>query len=117
MKINFLAPLKALSGEDIKDRDGSIFLLRDAAVVALDSVADEDKKLEGKEKYRRGALASRIYGAAVPIALELEDVQLVKTLIGKIYGPRVVKEAWDLLDPKDAPPEPKKEPTPEIPKP
>jgi hypothetical protein len=24
----------------------------------------------------------------------------VKDLIGKIYGPRIVKEAWDLLDPQ-----------------
>jgi hypothetical protein len=56
--------------------------------------------LDGKEKYRRGALASKIYGCKEPIALDLEDVKLVKDLIGKIYGPRIVKEAWDLLDPQ-----------------
>jgi hypothetical protein len=100
MKIDFSVPLKALNGEDIKAGKGETFTLRDAAVVALDAVSDEDRKLDGKEKYRRGALASKIYGCKEPIALDLENVKLVKDLIGKIYGPRIVKEAWDLLDPQ-----------------
>lgn len=115
MKIDFSIPLKSLGGEDLKDGKGEIFMLRDAAVVALDAVSDEDRKIEGKEKYRRGALATRIYGAKEPISLALDELQLVKALIGKIYGPRIVCETWDLLDPKDAPTEPKSEPTPAIP--
>jgi hypothetical protein len=102
MKITFLAPLNALNGEGLKDSEDKPFLLRDAAVAALDSVTDETRKLEGQEKYRRGALASRIYGAKEPIALDVDEVKLVKDLIGKVYGPRIVKEAWDLLDPKDS---------------
>ena len=115
MKIDFLAPLMSLGGNGIKDNDGKPFLLRDAAVVALDSLSQEDAKIDGKEKYRRGALATRIYGAAEPISLGLEEVKLVKDLIGRAYGPRIVVEAWDMLDPKDPPAEPKREPTPEIP--
>ena len=114
MKIDFSVPLKALSGEDIKDGKGAAFTLRDAAVVALDAVSDDDRKLDGKGKYRRGHLASRIYGCKEPIVLDVDDLKLVKDLIGKIYGPRVVHEAWDLLDPRDTPTEPK-EPTPTIP--
>ena len=115
MKIDFSAPLKALSGEDLKDNKGEAFTLRDATVVALDSVFPDEAKMEGKEKYRLGHLASRIYGAKEAINLEAADVALIKERIGKAYGPRIVAEAWDLLDPKDLPPEPKKEPTPEIP--
>jgi hypothetical protein len=33
--------------------------------------------------------------------LDVDDVKLVKDLIGKIYGPRIVKEAWDLLEGKE----------------
>ena len=101
MKIDFSASLKALSGDEIKDDKGEIFTLRDATVVALDAVSDDDRKLEGKEKYRRGALASRVYGCKEPIMLDVDDVKLVKDLIGKIYGPRIVKEAWDLLEGKE----------------
>ena len=98
MKINFSVPLKALSGEDIKDRDGAVFTLGDAAVNALDAISDDDRKLEGKEKYLRGHLASRIYGTKEPIALDVDELKLVKDLIGRAYGPRIVKEAWDLLE-------------------
>lgn len=98
MKIDFSMALKSLAGDDIKDGKGDIFTLRDAAVVALDAVSDEDRKLDGKEKYRRGALASKIYGCKEPIALDLDDVKLVKDLIGRAFGPRIVKEAWDLLE-------------------
>jgi hypothetical protein len=101
MKIDFSVPLKALSGEDIKDGKGDAFTLRDAAVVALDALSDDDRKLDGKEKYRRGALASRIYGCKEPVMLDVDDAKLVKDLIGKIYGPRIVKEAWDLLEGKE----------------
>jgi len=115
MKIDFLTPLKALNGEDIKDNKNEPFLLRDAAVVALDASFPDEAKMEGKEKYRLGHLASRIYGAKEAIILDLDELKLVKDRIGKTYGPRVVHEAWNLLDPQDVPPEPKKEPTPAIP--
>jgi hypothetical protein len=98
MTIDFSVALKSLAGDEIKDGKGETFTLRDAAVVALDASFDEDKKLEGKEKYRRGHLASRIYGCKEPIALDVDDVKLVKDLIGRAFGPRIVKEAWDLLE-------------------
>ena len=101
MKIDFSMALKALTGDEIKDGKGETFTLRDAAVVALDALSDDDRKLDGKEKYRRGALASRIYGCKEPVMLDVDDVKLVKDLIGKIYGPRIVKEAWDLLEGKE----------------
>ena len=100
MKIDFSVALKSLAGDEIKDGKGEAFTLRDAAVVALDAVSDDDRKLDGKEKYRRGHLATRIYGTKEPIALDVDELALVKTLIGKIYGPRIVKETWDILDPQ-----------------
>ena len=100
MKIDFAVALKSLSGDEIKDGKGEAFTLRDAAVVALDAVSDDDRKLDGKEKYRRGHLATRIYGTKEPIALDVDELKLVKDLIGKIYGPRIVKETWDILDPQ-----------------
>jgi hypothetical protein len=116
MKINFLTPLKEHSGEEIKDGKGESFLLRDAAIVALDSMLADEKNVDPKEKYRRDYLATRIYRAKEPIALDVDDIKLVKDRIGKVYGPRIVHEAWDLLDPKDAPPEPKSEPTLAVPR-
>jgi hypothetical protein len=103
MKIDFNAPVKALNGEDRKDEKGDIFKLKDACVMALDrALEDEVKKLDAKEKYRRGHLAKRIYGAAEPIALDIEDIALIKGLVGKIFNSNlIITEVWDMLDPKD----------------
>ncbi len=116
MKIDFQQPIPALTGEPRKDTDGTLFLLRDACVMALDRADADDLKPDGKEKARRGHLAQRIFGAKEPIALDLEDVALIKRLVGRIYhSTLIVAEVEDMLDPKDAPPAPKTEPTPEIP--
>ncbi|MCK7475667.1 MAG: hypothetical protein MZV49_24295 [Rhodopseudomonas palustris] len=57
-----------------------------------------------------------IYRAKEPISLDVSDVALIKSLIGKVYGPHIVHEAWNLLDPQDGEPEVEpKEPTPMIP--
>jgi hypothetical protein len=105
MKIDFNAPIKALDGGDRKDEKGDVFRLRDACVTALDRAPeDETKKVDAKEKYRRGHLAQRIYGAKEPIALDAEDVALVKNLVGRIFMSNlIVAEVWDMLDPKDVP--------------
>ena len=105
MKINFRQAVKALDGSDRKDPRGDKFLLRDACIVALDNCGeDEARKIEPKEKYRRGDLARRIYGAKEPFVVEAEDIALLKTLVGKIYVSNIiVTEVWDMLDPKDKP--------------
>lgn len=72
MKINFRQAVKALDGSDRKDPRGDKFLLRDACIVALDNCGeDEARKIEPKEKYRRGDLARRIYGAKEPSSSKL----------------------------------------------
>lgn len=101
MKIDFAQQIKTLDGKKMKNQDGTDFHLRDAATVALDANFEEDKRLDGKEKYRRGALASRIYGCKEPINLDVDDLKLVKDMVGRAFGPHVVKETWDLLDPTE----------------
>ena len=103
MKIDFNAPVKALNGDDRKDDKGDVFRLRDACVLALDrAVEGEAKQIDAKEKYRRGHLAQRIYGAKEPIALDAEDIALIKGLVGKVYlSNLIVAEVWDMLDPKE----------------
>lgn len=115
MKINFQQPVMGLDGRPRKDGPETI-LLRDIAVLALDRADADDTKPDGKEKARRGHLAQRVYGAKEPIALDVEEVALIKRLIGRVYQSTVIiATVEDMLDPKDAPPEPKREPTPEIP--
>lgn len=114
MKIDFSQKILQLDGTPMKAEEGKDFTVGMAAVVAIDAVTEETKRLEPKEKYHRGELAARIYRAKEPIKVDVADVALIKDLIGKVYGPHIVHEAWDMLDPEGTEPDPP-EPTPTIP--
>ena len=107
MRIDFNQEIKDFRGEPMKGPDGDLFCLRDAAVMALDLQFKDSPALEAKEKYRRGDLARRIFRAREAIELEVGDVALIKEVIGKAYGPKIVVEAWDILENgTPAPPDP-----------
>jgi hypothetical protein len=99
MKIDFSQVLKEHTGGGMKQTGGKEFTLGHACVTALDALTEESGKIGGEEKHRRGALADKIYRTKEPISLSVEDVALIKGIIGKIFGPHVVYEAWNLLDP------------------
>ncbi len=114
MKLDFSQPIPALDGGDRKDGDKP-YLLRDACVLALDRADADDKRPDGDEKSKRGHLAMRIYGAKEALHVTVEDVALIKRLVGRVFNSSIlVAQIEDMLDPKDAPPDPK-EPTPTIP--
>jgi len=99
MKIDFSQVIMTLEGVPMKGAQGVEFTLRSACVVALDAITEEAKQVDAKEKYRRGALAARIYRTKEPINLSAEEIVLLKELVGKLFGPRVVHEVWNVLDP------------------
>lgn len=93
MKINLNQVLRDRSGNAI-NHEGADFTLKDACVNALFA---DDPKIAGKEKYLRGDLAGRIL-IEKDINLKSEDISKIKELIGKIYAPIIVKQAWDMLE-------------------
>lgn len=102
-------PMKAEVGSEKDATIGSVCIL------ALDTIdMQSSKKVAGEEKYRRAHLADRIYGAKEPLKLEIEEVKLLKDLVGEyILSPSVVKVVWDFLDHPIA--EEPSTPTPTIP--
>ncbi len=54
-------------------------------------------KVSPEEKYKRGNLAYNICNTD-DVDLKVEDVTLIKKLIGEFWGPVVVKRVWDLLE-------------------
>jgi len=97
MKINFMQTLKELSGAPICVGEKNL-TLKDAACNVL-SAAFSDEQISGEEKAKRGLLAFRIY-VNQEIDLTVEELGLIKKLIGKGYGPIVVAQAWDMLEGK-----------------
>ena len=73
--------------------------LRMAMVHALFfSFPDEQQSgLNEEEKYKRADLATDLYKRTERV-IKPEEYAKVKKLIGKLYGPRVIKAAFDLID-------------------
>jgi hypothetical protein len=95
MKINFDAPLLTLAGDVIIDENQRPFRLADAAVNAL--LGTESQETPATEKVKRFNLARAIQEGG-EIELDIEDLAIVKMLIGKAFAPLVVGQAFELLE-------------------
>jgi hypothetical protein len=106
MKIDFSTPIRGIDETIVKqmDKEGQPdFTLREVAVNSLLTETKESAALDGMEKVRQFRMADRIYGCKEPIEVPDADRELLKALIGKIYGRIAVTRAWDILDGKTEP--------------
>jgi len=75
------------------------------SVLVLEQVDPETRRpkniIDGVEKNRRGGLAYQIHKAGSEIDLSVDDVKLLKDLIGETGSALIVYQAWNILDPKD----------------
>ena len=106
MLIDFNQPLLALDGKEIKtERGGEVTpcTLGHICVDALMAQSKEADSLSGEDKVRRYDLALVIYAAQKPLDCRVEDLSLLKQLIGALYSPLVVGQAWRMIDSKPVP--------------
>lgn len=98
MKINVDTVMASIDGQPLKGPDGkSDATLKNISVVALMTMFDQDKAMQGDEKLRLYEMATKI-NAGGEIELAPEDVVLLKKRIGFAYGPAVVGPAYKLLN-------------------
>ena len=115
MRVEFRTVLKDIDGKDMEEpkRDpmgvvvtegegeeekavmAPVTLLR-ICKRALMATFEDEKKLDGVEKLKRWTLAQKINGGNTEV--ESEDVTMLKTLIGKGWGPGVVGPAYTILE-------------------
>src|SRR5262245_40116210 len=100
MKIDFSAVIKDLDGEAVKDGEKDATLGRVACTALLASFADE-RNLPAEDKVRRFRLAE-IAAKGGAREMKVEDVALMKKLIGKAFAPLVVGRAYDIIEPPSA---------------
>lgn len=98
MKINFDSPILDLKGQSINDEVGNPATLGTLAVGALMAQFSSEGELPAAEKVSRFVLAAAIANGGV-IDLKVEDITLIKKLIGKAFGPLAVGRAYEILDP------------------
>ena len=82
------------------------FTLRTACVNVLTMREVDDrgkaKEISGKDKVKRYELAKRIYHSKELVDLQAEEIALLKELVGRIYPPITVGQAFEILDPHSA---------------
>jgi hypothetical protein len=97
MQIDFDTEIRDLANQPIMNGDKHLDLATIATNALLTPQAT-DQNMPPDEKIKRFRLAQRITnGGAVDIPLE--DIVLLKDIIGKFYPPLVVGRAFELFDP------------------
>jgi hypothetical protein len=87
---------KNLMGQPIME-DGGPLTLATVSRNALVAVFQDETTITGEEKVKRWALAMRIKKGA-EADLSVEEIVLIKKLIGKAYGAVVCGPAWAALE-------------------
>ena len=98
MKTDFTQALKELDGTSIRVGEKDL-TLKDVSCTSL-SLPFADEQISGEEKAKRGLLAFRLY-VNPDIDLTLEELGLIKKLVGKGYGSIIVAQAWEMLEGKN----------------
>ena len=98
MKINVAAVLKDLKGEEMMNPDKTPVLLKQIMVNSLTALGPDDKNVSGDEKYKRWKLAQKIEAADGEMDLKVEDITMIKKLIGQHYMTVAVGAAYDLIE-------------------
>jgi hypothetical protein len=97
MKIDFSAAIKDFDGDAVKDGDKEATLGRVACTALLASYADE-QNLSAEDKVKRFRLAE-IAAKGGAQEVKVDDVALMKKLIGKAFAPLIGGRAYDLIEP------------------
>ena len=89
-----------LDGKEIPSQNGKPATLGGVSVDALLATFQDEQNLSGEEKLKRWELAVKIKNGVDPVELSVEEIALIKKLIGKAYGPLISGQAWQMLEGK-----------------
>lgn len=98
MQIDFAAELNDLDGNPIKADGEKNATLSSIACTALLAVYADEQNLAPSEKVNRFQLALVATKGGMQ-DMKVEDVAMLKRLIGKAFGPLIVGRAYDILEP------------------
>ena len=94
MKYKLNIPLRELDGNVVVDPNKKIITVASQCVLAL----CVNEEIDGMEKMKRGELAEKIFKAKDELDLTIEEVALVKQLVGKYLSTVAVMQIWRLLE-------------------
>lgn len=94
MVVDFTKQFVNLEGEPVNNEFGKPIMLKDVCQTALLGQYQQEQ-VDGAEKARRWLLAVNIKSV---VEVSVEEVALIKKLIGYAYGPLVVGQAYQMLE-------------------
>jgi hypothetical protein len=97
VRIDFQQRLKAIDGSELVE-NGKPVTLAAVAVNALLDVIPKQEEVTSEAKVQRWRIAQRIFAAEEPVDVTVEEVVIVKKLIGIGYAPLIVGQAFDLIE-------------------
>jgi hypothetical protein len=97
MRIDFSQRLKSIDGSELTE-NGKPLTLGVIAVNALLEVVPKNEDPTADVKVQRWKIAQRVAGADGDVDITVEEIVLVKRLIGVAYGPLVVGQAFEMLE-------------------
>lgn len=111
MKINFNQPLADLDRSPLnlttmacqlcgRPTESRPATLRGVCTDALVAQYQDEQNLPGEGKMKRYSLALKIT-ATDEFDVTPEELALIRTLVAKMFGPRVMGPAWTLLDSRE----------------
>ena len=106
MKINLNQKLKTFDGETLKTSkqigkkiEEVPFTISEAIINSLTANFEDEKDLTGEEKVKRFIIAQKVQrNKDKTIDLSVEDVSMVKKLVGKAFGVLIVGQVWEILE-------------------
>ena len=109
MEIDFGQNMKSLDKKTVLEEgpEGKKepMTLRYVSIMSLMYI-DQQHKIGGPEKMKRYSLALKIQDTKDPVKVDAANIVLLKEVIGDIYGPLVVGQAYKMLEQEgDKPPE------------
>lgn len=99
MKIDFSTVVYDRSGAPAASglNPDEVLTLAEVAGTALLGLYPDERSLDGKDKFIRYSLWKKISDGG-SVDLTVEDIALIKKLVGKAFGPITVGQAWAMLD-------------------
>jgi len=83
---------------------GPVLTFKSVCIGALDAQQMDQqgnpKKVDAMAKAKRAKLARKIYDATMPIELSLDELSLVRDLVGESCMPLIIEQIWGAVDPK-----------------
>ena len=100
MNIDISKNFVDLEGNIIKAVTGKDATLKGVIIDALVANYEDEKNLSGEEKVKRWNLALELTKADNEIDISIENISMIKKLVGKAYGVLVVGQALNMLEGK-----------------